>query len=42
MSDVTDRFARATGHFGDLVHQIKDDQWGNPTASMLANIEDPP
>jgi uncharacterized protein (TIGR03086 family) len=31
MSDVTRRFEQATGRFGELVHQVKDDQWGNGT-----------
>lgn len=31
MSELTDRFDRASGHFGTLVQQIKDDQWGNAT-----------
>jgi uncharacterized protein (TIGR03086 family) len=31
MSDVNDRFGRASGHFGELVHQVKDDQWSAPT-----------
>lgn len=30
-SAVIERFGRATAQFGDLVHQIKDDQWTNPT-----------
>ena len=31
MSDLRERFQRATGHFGGLVHQTKDDQWGDQT-----------
>src|SRR4051812_17647426 len=31
MSDVRELFDRAQGHFGELVHQVKDDQWGNDT-----------
>ena len=31
MSDLRERFGRATGHFGELVHQTKDDQWGDQT-----------
>ena len=31
MDAVSEQFERATAHFGDLVHQIKDDQWGAPT-----------
>src|ERR1044072_4551508 len=31
MSELMDRFDRATGHFSTLVQQIKDDQWSNPT-----------
>src|SRR3954453_22287829 len=31
MSDVTQRFEQATRHFGELVHQVKDDQWSNGT-----------
>ena len=31
MSDVTQRFERATAHFGDLVHKIDAVQWGSPT-----------
>ena len=31
MSEVVGKFERATGHFGDLVQQVKDDQWSNAT-----------
>ena len=31
MSEIRDRFQRAQAHFGELVHQVKDDQWGDPT-----------
>jgi uncharacterized protein (TIGR03086 family) len=31
MSDVVGKFERASGHFGTLVQQVKDDQWGNAT-----------
>jgi uncharacterized protein (TIGR03086 family) len=31
MSEVTQRFEQATRHFGELVHQVKDDQWTNAT-----------
>jgi len=31
IGEASERFGRATAHFGDLVHQIKDDQWGAPT-----------
>ncbi|HEX4654828.1 MAG TPA: TIGR03086 family metal-binding protein [Mycobacteriales bacterium] len=31
MSEVVGKFERASGHFGELVQQIKDDQWGNAT-----------
>jgi uncharacterized protein (TIGR03086 family) len=30
-SAVMERFGQATAHFGGLVHQVKDDQWGNAT-----------
>ena len=31
MGAVSEQFGRATAHFGDLVHQIKDDQWSAAT-----------
>lgn len=31
MSEATDRFQRATAHFGDLVHKVDADQWGSQT-----------
>ncbi|HET6816182.1 MAG TPA: TIGR03086 family metal-binding protein [Mycobacteriales bacterium] len=31
MSDIRERFGRAAAHFGELVHQVKDDQWGDAT-----------
>jgi uncharacterized protein (TIGR03086 family) len=31
MSEIRERFERATAHFGELVHQAKDDQWGDAT-----------
>ena len=31
MSAVSERFGRATAHFGELVHQVKDDQWADAT-----------
>ena len=31
MSAVSGQFERATAHFGELVHAIKDDQWGDTT-----------
>lgn len=31
MSDLQDRFERARGHFGSLVHQVGDEQWDRPT-----------
>ena len=31
MSEVTERFEQASGHFGELVQQVKDDQWSNAT-----------
>jgi uncharacterized protein (TIGR03086 family) len=31
MAELLDLFDRASGHFGDLAHQVKDDQWSNDT-----------
>jgi uncharacterized protein (TIGR03086 family) len=31
MSDIQQRFGRGQAHFGELVHQVKDDQWGDQT-----------
>jgi uncharacterized protein (TIGR03086 family) len=31
MSELAERFERASRHFGALVHQVGDDQWGAPT-----------
>ena len=31
MSDIRQRFERAQAHFGELVHQVKDDQWSDAT-----------
>jgi uncharacterized protein (TIGR03086 family) len=31
MSEATDRFQRATAHFGDLVHKVGASQWGDQT-----------
>jgi uncharacterized protein (TIGR03086 family) len=31
MSDLSAKFGRATAHFGQLVHQVKDDQWADAT-----------
>src|SRR3954471_8984055 len=31
MSEIRERFERAQGHFGALVHQAKPDQWGDAT-----------
>jgi len=31
MSDLRELFGHATGRFGELVHQVKDDQWGDGT-----------
>jgi uncharacterized protein (TIGR03086 family) len=31
MGDIRQRFEQAQAHFGELVHQVKDDQWGDPT-----------
>jgi uncharacterized protein (TIGR03086 family) len=31
MAELLELFDRAEGHFGELVHQVKDDQWGNAT-----------
>jgi uncharacterized protein (TIGR03086 family) len=31
MAEITNTFQRASGHFSDLVQQVKDDQWGNAT-----------
>jgi uncharacterized protein (TIGR03086 family) len=31
MSDLSAKFGKATAHFGELVHQVKDDQWGDAT-----------
>jgi uncharacterized protein (TIGR03086 family) len=31
MSDVVGKFERASGHFGELVQQVEDDQWASAT-----------
>ena len=31
MSEIRERFGRATASFGELVHQVNDDQWGDAT-----------
>src|SRR3954447_15472394 len=31
MSDLSAKFGKATAHFGQLVHEVKDDQWGDAT-----------
>jgi uncharacterized protein (TIGR03086 family) len=31
MAELLELFDRAQAHFGELVHQVKDDQWGNDT-----------
>jgi len=38
MSDIRQIFERGQAHFGELVHQVKDDQWGDPTPCTDWNV----